>query len=1087
MRKLKLLFAVAALIVGGGVLTVSAADLPTTGSGEYFIKNVGTGTYLKGDSYWGTKAVVWNDPYYVTVTAADGKYTIQSQQNNGDEKQYFGSDEDLYSDAASCQMTISEVDATNHYFTINNGTGNLYAVSVVEDGATLYKVMAGNVDTDYAKWQFISRAEMVTKLDEASASNPVDATFFIKDAGIDVKSVNANSWTTSNVDLGGGGNAGHSAESWNKSAFSMSQTVTGLPNGKYRATCYGYYRWNSGTTNDNAAAVTGHENGTEVLNAIFFAGSKETPLMSVAGDANAMAFCTTMGWDNNTPNFQWQAAACFTQGFYLNTIDDIVVTDGTLNIGVKKDTQAGTDWAVFDEFKLYYLGEDLSIYETPFAEAQAAAVAVDQTAVMNASVLSALQTAISNYGSKAFASFTSVEEITEAISTLNTATTNATTSISNYTAALAILNAASTLDAAGQAAYTSNETIAALQTAYDARTFEALTEAQQTACAAALRAAAKAQTTPGADMTLAINNWDFLNCQNNNFPGWTIVAPNGGNTWVNGTTNVEYWIGTAANGSFDYYQELTDLPLGKYTIQGSMWNSANGVNGDAPNGTAGVYGTSGETTVFAGVDTESSNTSLVTKTTDQISVLDGTLRIGVKNNGTMGARWFGVDWIKLTFVEAIPEADADDYAALNSAIATAEAMTLGFETGEYAPYNNVAALEALATAKAIDQNASNAETLVTSATTSLTAATWTANTADVECVYNGDFAIGQETPAAEIQKYGWTRTNGWGQFRNDGYESSTAYYNQPGSLQYGNAGVYTMPLKANTIYTLTFKYASWENGSNNNVKASVLKGGNGMDEMTFERNETKYTDGYVTKTLVFVTKDAGNYVLTLANDGNTVLTGVSITKAASQVLEFADGTVPTYAPGTYPAVKISRTLNAGKWATAVYPFAVSGVEIAVLDSFNDGTLSFTSADASEANKPFMMRSTAAATEISLSNVEVAAAAAQNAVASEVVKLIGVYTATEITNDEKNYVLSNNTIYPVGEAGATINPYRAYIQVDQPGEARSLKFVVDGVTTAIEGVSNDTMENGNVYNLQGQRVQNAQKGLFIQNGKKVVLK
>ncbi|MBQ8127636.1 MAG: hypothetical protein IJ176_04475 [Prevotella sp.] len=1093
MKKLKLFIAAAALVLGGG-MTASAADLPTSGSGEYFVKNVGTGTYLKGDAYYGTKVVVWNDPYAVTITAVDGKYTIMTQQNNGGQNQYITAVEDPYVDGAVCQMTITEVDATNHYFTINNGTGNLYATEVTEDGAKLYKVMAGDVATDFAKWQFISRAELVAALDEASSSNPVDATFFMKDAGIDVKSVNASSWTISNVDLGGGGNAGHSGESWNKSAFSISQKVEGLPNGKYRATCYGYYRWNNGGTNSNAAAVAAHADGTEVLNAIFFAGGKDTPLMSVAGDANATAFCSSMGWADNTPNNQWQAAACFTQGFYLNAIEDIVVSDGTLTIGVKKDTQAGTDWCVFDEFKLYYLGEDISIYETPLAEAKAAAAAVDQTAQMNASVLAALQNAIATYGGKEFATFTSVDEITEAISALNTATTNATSSINNYAAALAILNAANSLDAAGQASYAANETVTAIKTVYEAKTLEAVTAEQKAACEAALRAAAKAQTTAGADMTLAINNWDFLNCANNNFPGWNISAPNGGNTWTHGSTCVEYWIGTAANGSFDYYQELADMPIGKYTVQASMWNSANNEEGAAVNGAAGVYGTSGEMTVFAGVDTESNDGSLVTKTTDEISVLDGTLRIGVKNNATMGARWFGVDWIKLTFVEAIPEADADDYAALNSAIAAAEAKTLGFEADEYAPYNNVAALETLAAAKAIDQTAANAESLITDATAALTAATWTANTADVECVYNGNFAIGQGSSYTDIQKYGWNRTNGWGQFQNgaEGDDTNgTVYYNQPGSMEYGNAGVYTMPLKANTIYTLTFKYASWATDSNDGMTASVLNGEQGMAAIAYEANDTEYkaANSLVTKTIKFVTGEAGNYVLKLANSGNTVITGVSITKDASQVLEFADGAVPTYAPGTYPAVKITRSLTAGKWATAIYPFAVSGVDkMATLDSYEGTTLNFTSITESTPNEPFLMRSESDKSSIELSNVAVVAAEAKDVVKGNA-SLKGVYAETTVNAAEgvTNYVLSSNVIYPVGANAAMVAPYRAYIQVSESA-ARSLKFVVDGSeSTGIEGVAAADAESTRVYNLNGQQVKSAQKGIFIQNGKKVVMK
>ena len=86
------------------------------------------------------------------------------------------------------------------------------------------------------------------------------------------------------------------------------------------------------------------------------------------------------------------------------------------------------------------------------------------------------------------------------------------------------------------------------------------------------------------------------------------------------------------------------------------------------------------------------------------------------------------------------------------------------------------------------------------------------------------------------------------------------------------------------------------------------------------------------------------------------------------------------------------------------------------------------------------------------------------------------------------MLSDNAIYSVGVDGATINPYRAYIQVAQDAPSRALRFVVDGEqTTAIEGIEAENAENGLVYNLNGQRVVKAQKGLYIVNGKKMVKK
>lgn len=477
-------------------------------------------------------------------------------------------------------------------------------------------------------------------------------------------------------------------------------------------------------------------------------------------------------------------------------------------------------------------------------------------------------------------------------------------------------------------------------------------------------------------------------------------------------------------------------------------------------------------------------------------VSDGTLNIGLKNP----AKYFNSNWLCYRDLEVtLYKEFTGDYTDLASAISTAESThTLGFENGEYAPYNNVAALTALAAAKTLNTNQdATTQTEIDNATTALTSATWTANNADVDAIYNGNFSSAEDWGLT-----GWTRTNSWGQQRDDVDNTSASttygYYNQPGSLQYGNAGVYTMPLKANTVYQLSFKYASWENNSNNGVTVSVLKGDDGMAALVFEKNGKIYkeTGAFVTKTFVFATGAAGNYVLTLANSGNTVMTDVSITKAASQVLEFADGSVPTYAPGTYPSVKITRTLTANRWATAVYPFALSTDDvnnIAVLGSYtaSTGELNFSSATSSEANVPFLMRSTAGATVINLSNVAVAATAAEPEATASEVSLKGTYSQIEIDDTEKNYVLSNNVIYEVGSAKATITPYRAYFQVDQSvaPEARLQSFAVDGEATAIEGIAmGKKIGNGNVYNLKGQKMNGKLgKDIYVIDGKKAVIK
>ena len=74
-------------------------------------------------------------------------------------------------------------------------------------------------------------------------------------------------------------------------------------------------------------------------------------------------------------------------------------------------------------------------------------------------------------------------------------------------------------------------------------------------------------------------------------------------------------------------------------------------------------------------------------------------------------------------------------------------------------------------------------------------------------------------------------------------------------------------------------------------------------------------------------------------------------------------------------------------------------------------------------------------------------------------------------------------------GETLNGFKAYLDKSALGAGvHALTFEFDDAT-GIEAIDNGqlTMDNAAIYNLAGQRVQKATKGLYIVNGKKVVLK
>ena len=80
-------------------------------------------------------------------------------------------------------------------------------------------------------------------------------------------------------------------------------------------------------------------------------------------------------------------------------------------------------------------------------------------------------------------------------------------------------------------------------------------------------------------------------------------------------------------------------------------------------------------------------------------------------------------------------------------------------------------------------------------------------------------------------------------------------------------------------------------------------------------------------------------------------------------------------------------------------------------------------------------------------------------------------------------------YKLGD-GTTSNGFKAYL-LDESGNGAKEGFdlVFGGEVTGVETIDNGqlTIDNSAVYNLQGQRVNKAQKGVYIQNGKKVVVR
>ena len=203
-------------------------------------------------------------------------------------------------------------------------------------------------------------------------------------------------------------------------------------------------------------------------------------------------------------------------------------------------------------------------------------------------------------------------------------------------------------------------------------------------------------------------------------------------------------------------------------------------------------------------------------------------------------------------------------------------------------------------------------------------------------------------------------------------------------------------------------------------------------------------------------------------------------------------------------VTLQRTLTSNGWNTFAAPFSTdipSGWVVKELESseFNSSTgelkLNFADANSIEAGKPYLVKVTA--------NADLSAAAFQGTIvnkttttiltsAVDFIPILG-KTTIEGTDAKKILFISNNTLKHPTEMPAYMKGFRAYFQL-KGDAANAASFNLDfgnGETTGINSLTSEPSSNGEgtIYSLDGRRLSGkpAQKGVYIVNGKKMVIK
>ncbi len=198
------------------------------------------------------------------------------------------------------------------------------------------------------------------------------------------------------------------------------------------------------------------------------------------------------------------------------------------------------------------------------------------------------------------------------------------------------------------------------------------------------------------------------------------------------------------------------------------------------------------------------------------------------------------------------------------------------------------------------------------------------------------------------------------------------------------------------------------------------------------------------------------------------------------------------------SVAYDRTFTVGQKSTVCLPFALTAEEVTAagtfykLTSVEGGILHFTEQSTTKAYVPYVF--VPAATN-PFANLSAKAIVATPTDASDNATTVGGYTFQgtmahqTLPSDVFGYNSSTGAFSKTTSAAVTIDAFRGYIKTSTSNAISFLDctFDAENVTGITEMKGEEAQQDKRYYNLKGQVVENPTKGLYIVNGKKIVIK
>jgi hypothetical protein len=513
------------------------------------------------------------------------------------------------SSVAAYAGLLADITAATALVATYDGVDKTTVNAAITTAQGIYDAGTADVTTVTDARSTLALAVLTFQLSGASENNPVDVTSKIENPSFEANQSDRQAtipgWTkegSTSSEFCARNDTGHGLgdfmngniyfQFWSGSALpnhSLTQNITGLPNGKYRLT---------------AAGLAPNNNGGSV----FFANANTVAIGTVAGDYSV----------------------------------ETLVTNGTLSIGVRA-TSTTVTWERADNFRLYYLGAvDIDQLKAALTAQIESANSLCVGKPMNAAVATALNTAITDANTAIAGS--NAQDVIDALAALQSAQSTATTSIAAYTALPTPLEKYETTILPHYTGFTGYATyealIADVKTKYNTGVY------LDSEIAAAVTSLKTGEITcllsDATDESALIINPSFesdLNAETD----WTNTnsfsrANNGNFPLATGTYFMEKWVASGALPDASISQTLTEIPNGTYILKANC-HSITQSNATVP--TTGTY-------LFANAEKTQVGTNDA-YTVWNVFVTDSTLTVGFKTEGTT-ANWVCVDDFTLYYL-----------------------------------------------------------------------------------------------------------------------------------------------------------------------------------------------------------------------------------------------------------------------------------------------------------------------------------------------------------------------------------------------------------------------------------------------------